>query len=61
MNESDEYIKFWASVSRKAYDIQMEYSKLSELNKKRIDQVKQSIMHANTFYDILKVINEQLR
>lgn len=61
MNEREEYIEFWMSLKNKTDDIQREYSKLSVSNKKRIDQVMQSIMHANTFYDAFKIIDEQLK
>lgn len=61
MNERDEYIKFWFSIKSKVDDIQREYSKLSESNKKHTNCVIQSILHANTFYDAFKIINEQLR
>lgn len=61
MMEEREYIKFWSSIRNKCDEVQKDYNNLSNVNKQRVDNVRDMIFHANTISDILNIINNQQR
>lgn len=61
MTEKQEYIKFWSSIRNKCDEVQKDYNNLSNVNKQRVDNVRDMIFHANTISDILNIISNQQR
>lgn len=61
MTEKQEYIKFWSSIKNKCDEVQKDYLNLSDINKQRVDNVRDMIFHANTISDILNIISNQQR
>lgn len=61
MTEKQEYIKFWSSIKNKFDEVQKDYLNLSDINKQRVDNVRDMIFHANTISDILNIISNQQR
>lgn len=61
MNNEQEYLKFWANVMDKINEIEKEYNNLSDENKRRVDSVKEIILHAHTYSDVLQVLYTQMK
>ena len=60
MNQEQEYFKFWLGVKNKCDEIQKDYSNLSEINKIRVNNVRDSIFRANTISDVINILNNQM-
>ena len=60
MNKEQEYIKFWTSIVNKIDENQKDYNNLSDENKSRADMVKDDILRAHSFVDIVKIIRSQM-
>ena len=43
MNHEQDYIKFWCNVKNKCDEIQRDYLNLSDINKCRVDNVRDAI------------------
>ncbi len=61
MNTEQEYIKFWNSVIHKCTEVQNDYCSLSNINKYRVDNVRDAILRANTIAEVLNILNNQVK
>lgn len=61
MTEEQEYIKFWSGIKNKCDEVQKDYLNLSDINKQRVNNVRDMIFCANTVSDILNIISNQQR
>ncbi len=61
MNQEQEYVKFWLSIKNKCDEIQRDYSKLSDSNKRRVDNATSEILHASTFFEATNIIDSQAK
>lgn len=61
MNEREEYVKFLVGIMEKANEVQNDYNKLSNANKQRVDSVRNAMLNARTFADVLQILYEQTK
>ena len=61
MNKEQEYIKFWTSIIQKINEIEKDYNNLSNENKHRVDGVKNTILRAHTYADVIQILHEQTK
>ena len=61
MNKEQEYIKFWTGIIEKLNEIEKDYNNLSDENKRRVDGVKNTVLHAHTYADAIQILYEQVK
>ena len=61
MNKEQEYIKFWTSIIDKLNEIEKDYNNLSDENKHRVDDVKNTVLRAHTYADAIQILYEQTK
>lgn len=60
MNHAQDYIKFWCNVKNKCDEIQRDYLNLSDINKCRVDNVRDAILRAHTVAEVLNILYNQV-
>ncbi len=61
MNSEQEYIEFWTSITEKLNEIEKDYNNLSFENKCRVDSVRDAIVRAHTYADVIQILQSQLQ
>lgn len=61
MTEEQEYIKFWISIKNKYDEVQKDYNNLSDVNRQRVDVVRDLILRAKTIKEIINIADNQLQ
>ena len=61
MTEQEQYNKFWRTIAEKTADIQMEYNKLSETNKRQVDSIVQFTLRTHCVAGLFELIGNPLQ
>lgn len=61
MNKEQEYIKFWTSIIDKLNEIEKDYNNLSDENKHRVNNLKDTILRTHTYIDVIQILHEQIK
>lgn len=61
MNDNQEYVKFWLSIKNKCEEVQKDYNDLSNENKRRVDNLGNLILSAQSISQVVNIINNQIK